>query len=96
MALTEQLPVYRDIYKLIQILFDVTQTFPRDHKYLLGQDMKHDALRLVRSIYRANRSSTEYNITRAYDVNFSCGDVSDYSKDGSHCVRAVRALLDRY
>ena len=59
MALTEQLPVYRDVYKLIQILFDVTQTFPRDYKYSLGQDMKHDALRLVRSIYRANRSESK-------------------------------------
>ena len=59
MALTEQLPVYRDVYKLIQILFDVTQTFPMDYKYSLGQDMKHDALRLVRSIYRANRSESK-------------------------------------
>ena len=59
MALTEQLPVYRDVYKLIQILFNVTQTFPRDYKYSLGQDMKHDALRLVRSIYRANRSESK-------------------------------------
>ena len=59
MALTDQLPVYRDVYKLIQILFDVTQTFPRDYKYSLGQDMKHDALRLVRSIYRANRSESK-------------------------------------
>ncbi len=56
MALTEQLPVYRDVYKLIRMVFDFTQTFPREYKYSLGQDMKHDAIRLVRSIYRANRS----------------------------------------
>lgn len=56
MALTEQLPVYRDVYKLIRMLFDIIQTFPREYKYSLGQDMKRDALRLVRSIYRANKS----------------------------------------
>ena len=56
MALTEQLPVYRDVYKLITLIFQVTQSCPREYKYSLGQDMKRDSLRLVRSIYRANRS----------------------------------------
>ncbi len=56
MSLTEHLPVYRDVYKLIRIIFEFTQKFPREYKYTLGQDMKHDSLRLVRSIYRANRS----------------------------------------
>ena len=56
MALTEQLPVYRDVYRLITIVFQVTQNYPRDYKYSLGQDMKRDSLKLVRSIYRANRS----------------------------------------
>lgn len=56
MALTEQLPVYRDVYKLITLIFQVTQSYPRESKYSLGQDMKRDSLRLVRSIYRANRS----------------------------------------
>lgn len=59
MALTEQLPVYRDVYKLIQMVFAFTKDFPREYKYSLGQDMKHDALRLVRSIYRANRSESK-------------------------------------
>lgn len=56
MALTEQLPVYRDVYKLITLIFQLTQSFPREYKFSLGQDMKRDSLRLVRSIYRANRS----------------------------------------
>ncbi len=38
MALTEQLPVYRDVYKLTRMLFDITQAFPREYKYSLGQD----------------------------------------------------------
>ena len=57
MALTEQLPVYRDVYKLILLVFQYTKSLPREYKYTLGQDMKRDAITLVRSIYRANRSA---------------------------------------
>ena len=57
MALTEQLPVYRDVYKLILLVFQYTKEFPREYKYTLGQDMKRDSITLVRSIYRANRST---------------------------------------
>lgn len=59
MALTEYLPVYKDTYKLIQMVFAFTKDFPREYKYSLGQDMKRDAIRLVRSIYRANRSESK-------------------------------------
>lgn len=62
MALTESLPVYRDVYKLIRLLFDYSRNFSREYKYTLGQDIKRDSITLVRSIYRANRSmaKTEY------------------------------------
>ena len=56
MALYYDLPVYRDTYKLILKIFEYTKDFPKDYKYTLGQDMKRDALHLVRSIYRANKS----------------------------------------
>ena len=56
MALYYDLPVYRDTYQLVLKLFEVTKDFPKDYKYSLGQDMKRDALQLVRSIYRANKS----------------------------------------
>lgn len=57
MALYYQLPVYRDTYRLILKVFEYTQEFPREYKYSLGQDMKRDALQLVRSIYRANKAN---------------------------------------
>jgi len=57
MALYYDLPVYRDTYKLILKIFEVTKDFPKEYKYTLGQDMKRDALQLVRSIYRANKST---------------------------------------
>jgi hypothetical protein len=57
MALYYSLPVYRDTYKLVLKIFDVTQNFSREYKYTLGQDMKRDAMQLVRSIYRANKAT---------------------------------------
>jgi len=56
MALYYELPVYRDTYQLVLKIFAVTQDFSKEFKFTLGQDMKRDALRLVRSIYRANKS----------------------------------------
>ena len=56
MALYYDLPVYRDTYQLILKIFEVTKDFPKEYKYSLGQDMKRDALQLVRSIYRAKKT----------------------------------------
>ena len=57
MALYYDLPVYRDTYQLLLRIFECTRNFPKEYKYTLGQDMKRDALQLVRSIYRANKST---------------------------------------
>lgn len=57
MSLTEHLPVYHSVYQLICLIFKYTHDYPREYKYSLGQDMKRDAIILVRSIYRANRSN---------------------------------------
>ncbi len=51
--------MYRDTYQLILKIFEVTKDFPKEYKYTLGQDMKRDALQLVRSIYRANKSTAK-------------------------------------
>jgi hypothetical protein len=37
-------------------LFEVTKDFSKGYKYTLGQDLKRDALQLVRSFYRANKA----------------------------------------
>ena len=37
------------------MIYDYTKDFPKEYKYTLGQDMKRDAMQLVRSIYRANK-----------------------------------------
>ena len=56
MALYYDLPVFKDVYRLILLLFAHTKGFPRKYKYTLGQDMKRDGIVLVRSIYRANKA----------------------------------------
>ena len=55
MALYYDLPVYKDVYRLILKIYEYTKEFPKEYKYTLGQDMKKDGLQLVRSIYRANK-----------------------------------------
>ncbi len=54
--LYQDLPVFGDVYALTVKVFTVTQDFPREYKFTLGQDMKRDCLVLLRSIYRINKS----------------------------------------
>ena len=56
MAFYTELPVYKDSYQLVLKVFEVTRDFSREYKYTLGQDMKRDALHLLRCIYRANKN----------------------------------------
>lgn len=56
MALYYDLPVFKDVYKLILLIFEYTKDFPKEYKYTLGQDIKRDGINLVRSIYRANKA----------------------------------------
>ncbi|HBD93015.1 MAG: hypothetical protein A2015_00905 [Spirochaetes bacterium GWF1_31_7] len=56
------LKVFQDVYQLILKVFEFTKDFPREYKFTFGQDMKRDAIVLVRSICRANKAvkKTEY------------------------------------
>lgn len=70
MALYYELPVYRDTYQLILKIFEFTKDFSKEYKYTLGQDMKRDALQLVRSIYRANKSQQKAVYLEEFMDNF--------------------------
>ena len=70
MALYYELPVYRDVYKLILMIFECTKDFSKEYKYTLGQDMKRDALQLVRNIYRANKSTNKKEHLEAFLDDF--------------------------
>ena len=56
MALYSELPVYRDSYRLLMEIYKVTNTFSREYKFSLGQDMRRDTLSLFRNLYRANKN----------------------------------------
>jgi hypothetical protein len=70
MGLAHELPIYKDVYKLILIIFERTKNFPKEYKYTLGQDMKRDAICLVRSIYRANRNVDKKQYLEEFLDNF--------------------------
>jgi len=59
MALYYDLPVFKDVYKLILLIFEYTKDFPKEYKYTLGQDLKRDGISLVRSIYRGNKAKNK-------------------------------------
>ncbi len=56
MALYYDLPVYKDAYALVKLLYEYTSSFSREYKYTIGQDLKRDSLIMIRGIYRVNKS----------------------------------------
>ncbi len=57
MALNYDLPVFKDVYKLIIKLFEDTKDFPKEYKYSLGQDgqdIKRDGIQLVLKVRRGS------------------------------------------
>ena len=70
MALYYDLPVFRDVYKLILNIFDYTKDFPKEYKYTLGQDIKRDGIQLVRSMYRANKEKDKRKYLESFQDDF--------------------------
>ncbi|WP_455664426.1 hypothetical protein [Phocaeicola sp.] len=56
MALTEELPIYRATYRLLNMLIRATQDFPRFYKYSLGVRMVDVCLDMSMLLYKANSS----------------------------------------
>ena len=70
MSLYYDLQVFKDVYSLVQKVFLYTQDFPREYKYTLAQDMKRDAIQLLRSIYRANKSTEKVPVLDGFLDDF--------------------------
>ena len=70
MAQYQDLPVFRDVYRLTLSVHQLTQSFSREFKFTLGQDMKRDCLGLLRSIYRVNRSRDKAPLLDAFLDDF--------------------------
>lgn len=54
MGRSDGLPIYLKSYQLLIEIYKTTGSFSREMKYTLGQDMKNDAMELMRHIFRAN------------------------------------------
>ncbi len=54
MALYYDLPIYKDSYRLLLLLYQLTRNFNREYKYTLGQEMKTTGMQMVQNIFRAN------------------------------------------
>jgi hypothetical protein len=56
MALYYTLPIYKESYKLVYMLYSLTNNFTRDYKYTIGQEMKDEGVNLIKNLYRANKT----------------------------------------
>ncbi len=70
MTLYYNLPVFKDVYKLILLIFEYTNDFLKEYKYTLGQDLKRDGINLVRSIYRANKAKNKVEYLETFLDDF--------------------------
>nr|WP_294476621.1 four helix bundle protein [uncultured Bacteroides sp.] len=71
MALTEELPIYRATYRLLNMLIRATQDFPRFYKYSLGTRMVDVCLEMSMLIYKANSSYEKVELIREFLSRFS-------------------------
>lgn len=53
---TDELTIYRETYKLVSLLFDLTCKFPKMYKYTLGEKINSVSLELFEYIQLANRT----------------------------------------
>ena len=70
MALYYDLPVFKEVYKLILLIYSLTKDFSKEYKYTLGQDLKKDSMVLMRSIYRANKAQNKKEYLEAFLDDF--------------------------
>lgn len=68
MALTEELPIYRATYRLLNMLIRATQDFPRFYKYSLGTRMVDVCLDMSMLIYKANSSYEKVELIREFFI----------------------------
>ena len=57
MAQYRHLPIYKGAYDLLLRITLATKTFPREHKYTVGQKLRDETLELILYIYRANSTT---------------------------------------
>ncbi len=59
MTTYDNLPVYKDSYDLLLLVFEIVKSFDKQYKYTLWDKIKNEVTELITSIYRANSSFDE-------------------------------------
>jgi hypothetical protein len=54
MAHHTELPLYKKLYALIKALYDLIRSFPKEHKYVIGQDILLSAWRCLNLVIEIN------------------------------------------
>jgi len=54
MALSHELPIYRDTMKLLSLTIEKAKCYPRFYRYTVGEKMVNINLDMLSLIYRAN------------------------------------------
>ena len=62
MALSQELPIYRDTMKLLSLTIEKTKCYPRFYRYTVGEKMVNINLDMLSLIYRANSSYEKISI----------------------------------
>lgn len=57
--LANELPIYRDTFKLVSTLLDYVAIFPKCHRFTLGEKITKVSLELFEYIQLANRSADD-------------------------------------
>lgn len=70
MKLTSELPIYRDTFELVSLVFDYVPAFPKLFKYSIGQRMLDTSLALFEYIQLANRAGKDHNAKVKYLQEF--------------------------
>ncbi len=56
MTTYDNLPLYKDSYDLLLIVFELVKNFDKQYKYSIWDKIKNEIIDLITSIYRANSS----------------------------------------
>ena len=54
MSQYKHLPIYRDTYRLLEVVTRHSRGFPKDMKYTMGEKLRGEVVELVVSIFKAN------------------------------------------
>ncbi len=69
MSIYSSLSVYKDSYDLLLRLIVLTKNFDREYKFTIGEDIKKEAMEMIKNIYRANSSASRQQLIQAAREN---------------------------